>query len=191
MRSFIIPLVSLLSAFSVSAQSTAVNVEDIVRVQPIEGAPPPPAVVLPKPGQYVGVATIVKMFPEGLTSKVTLKAYANVKESGELTILPVVPESPLAATNNPESTLSRGVLQTDGSYLMDGKFRGSIGVQGDTFQLGYSTPHIVHTDSPLQPWTKVPMSLNYLNVKLILETPVTMIHYRFTPQVQPRLLRTR
>ena len=191
MRSFIIPLVSLLSAFSVSAQSSSTTIEEVTKFMPLEGAPPPPAIVTPKPGKYVGVVTITKVvFSEDLSSKVTLKAYANVKASGELAILPVVPESPMAAADHPEGTLSRGVLQSDGSYLMDGKHRAEVRVYGNTFQLIISNPApTINPDPVLVIGPAVVGWQPPIDLSQVLSQ--TLIQYRFTPQVQPRLLRTR
>jgi hypothetical protein len=191
MHSLIVPLVSLFAAYSAIAQSTTVPVEEIVRVQPIEGVPDiPRPIVKPKPGAYVGVLTIHKiLLADGLRSKVTLKAHASVKSSGDLAIIAVVPESPLVAADNPESTVSRGVLQADGSYLMDGKHRAFLSVFGDTFQLAINTPPPTIKEPVL---INAPMVVGYVPpIDLSQSPPQTQIHYRFVPSTSPSVRRSR
>ena len=89
----------------------------------------------PKPGRYIGIVTITKdVAGENLSSKVTHKAYATVKSSGDVTILTVVPESPKATMDNPESTVSRAIRGPEGFYLLDGKHGVGIRVSGESFQ---------------------------------------------------------
>src|SRR5687767_4143165 len=99
-HSLLLSFLSLFSVFSACAQSPS-NVEGAPEVIPL--APP-------KPGKYVGVVTIEKNLFEGLTTKVTLRAHAKVDAAGTLTIVAVVPESPVTAAANPQSNVSRGLL---------------------------------------------------------------------------------
>ena len=175
MRSLLIPLLSIISALPVNAQSiVAQDVEGIPVVVPVP----------PKPGRYVGIVTITKdVAGEALSSKVTLKAYATVKSSGDVTILTVVPESPKVAMDNPESTLSRAVRGPEGFYLVDGKYGVGIKVSGDSFQFDYSTPLLApRGDGPLSPDAVDAPALIVQGGPTVL----TRVHYRFYPQVQPR-----
>ena len=190
MRSLLIPLVSLLTTFSASAQVTFPGpsgtpmdgIEEIARVLPLLQGP--------RVGKYVGVVTITKDFiGEGLSSKVTLKAYANVKDSGEVTILSVVPESPKAAADNPESTLSRAVPVLDGSntYTVDGKHRATLTLSAGSFQLTLTSPALGEPDQGTGPMGAEPVDA----VSLIIPAAMTRIHYQFYPQIQPRTPRVR
>jgi hypothetical protein len=175
MRSLIIPLLSLVSLFSVCAQSPA----------DVEGVAELPA----KPGRYVGVVTMKKLlFNEQIGSTVSLKAYAHVGEAGALTIVVQVPESPLTVADNPESNVSRGVLQDDGSYLMEGKHRVTVTPLGNSFQLFLSTST---GDGTQNQFVVVPAVIGR-DIRDYFKAPsvVTSIHYRFTPLTQPSDRRT-
>jgi hypothetical protein len=143
---------------------------------------PNPAIT-PKPGKYEGILTIDKdLFAEGLHGRVTLRAVAKVDASYALTILAVVPESPVAAAANPESNVSRGVRQADGSYLIDGKYRLYINVLANGFQLGFANP-----EPPMLPPVKAPAVVGYnppivIDPNLPTPAPMTRIHYRFYPE---------
>jgi hypothetical protein len=187
MRSLLLPLLSLAAAFSIGAPSAS----------HAQGAPPivPP----PQPGRYTGLVTLQKLlFNEGIGSKVTMKAHAHVAEvTGALTIVTDVPESPIAAADNPESNVIRGIPQPDGTYLLDNKHRATVTTQGKTFQVFLSTQVGAPPDSG-EP-VKVPMSFEKspasINIDLkdyiVFPRVITVMHYRFTPLPQPSARRSR